>query len=217
VSRLAAAYRAITALMSLAPAIALCAGPGFGGPGIAPRSPEVMLYISHTVGGGPGGASARPSFGLRVQQVRQGGNTGDPEAGDPMQRRQWVNLQMDARSNFAISNMRLKFGNRVTYDVTNRRFGSPRTAIPLGVPSIRNPEANSQPQRTNSAHSIESALMDGPGETLTARIPGAREGRSRDSLQRNFADALTAVAPTRFTTEQRRVAQRHLIQILPGR
>jgi hypothetical protein len=157
----------------------------------------------------------RPSFGLRVQQVRQGGNSGDPDAGDPMQRRQWLNLQMDTRSNFGVSNMRLKFGNRVTYDLTNRRFGSPasRASIPVERPSIRNPQPGLQPPRATSARSIESALLDAPGEALSARFPGAREG-----IQRNSTDATSAVAPTRFTPEQRRVARRqHLIQMIPTR
>jgi hypothetical protein len=173
-----------------------------------------MLYVSRSLGGGSGAAGMRPSFGLRVQQVRQGGNLGDPEAADPMQRRQWVNLQMDTRSNFSISNMRLKFGNRVTYDLTNHRFGAPAApgSIPLSAPSIHTPQPGLQAPRAGSTRNLESALMDGPAATLAARFPGARE-----AIQRNFADATTAVAPTRFTPEQRRVAQRHLIQMLPIR
>jgi hypothetical protein len=45
------------------------------------------LYFSHSIGSGVG--ATRPTLGLKLQQVRQGSNSGDPEAGDPMQHRKF--------------------------------------------------------------------------------------------------------------------------------
>ena len=147
-----AAFGVTSGLFWIAASVAADAAPrgGFFAPGLAPRSPEIMLYFSHSIGGGAGagGGSMRPTFGLRVQQVRQAANTGDPEAGDPMQHRELVNWQMEAHSNLHISDLRLKLGNRVTYDVTNRRFGSPssRSALQIGVPTLRNSPLSPQPK-----------------------------------------------------------------------
>jgi hypothetical protein len=113
---------------------------GFFAPGVAPKAPEIMLYFSHAIGGGPlAGGASHPTFGLRVQQVREGGNSGDPESGDVMHRRELLNWQMEARPNFHLGDMRIQLGRRLTYDVTHARFGSPghHSAIRLELPSYR--------------------------------------------------------------------------------
>jgi hypothetical protein len=120
-----------------------CAAPraGFFGPGVVPQAPEVMLYFSHAIGGGPlAGGASHPTFGLRLQQVRQGANNADPESGDAMHRRELLNWQMEARPDFHLGDMRVQLGRRVTYDITNARFGSPRhlPAMHIGMPSFRN-------------------------------------------------------------------------------
>ncbi len=168
------------------------AGPrsGFFGPGAAPQSPEVMLYFSHSIGAG---GQPRPTFGLRVQQVRQASNSGDPESGDVMHHRELINWQMEAHSNFRPADLRVKLGHRLTYDFTNRRFGSPavRSTIQLG-PTFRNAIA---PARLNAVaparlNAIEPARLNSvatapvaPGQWSATRRAGAGVPRLRDALQ----------------------------------
>jgi hypothetical protein len=187
------------ALFWIAASVAADAAPR-GGPGNAPHSPEIMLYFSHSIGGGggAGGGSMRPTFGLRLQQVHQAANTGDPEAGDPMQHRELVNWQMEAHSNLHISNLRVKLGNRVTYDVTNQRFGSPsaRSAMQIGVPTLRNaPLSPSQPK----------ALFARTSAPTPARHDS---GRDNSNIREIAVAAMSALSPARFTSAQRQTAQR---------
>jgi hypothetical protein len=196
-----AALGATSGLLWIAAAVAVDAAPrgGFFAPGLAPRSPEIMLYFSHSIGGGAGagGGSMRPTFGLRVQQVRQAANTGDPESGDSMQHRELVNWQMEAHSNLRLSDLRVKLGNRVTYDVTNRRFGSPSSlsAMQIGVPTLRN-----------------SALSLSQPKPLFARssapTPASHDsGRDNSNMREIAAAAMAALSPARFTSAQRQTAQ----------
>jgi len=175
------------------------AGPraGFFAPGSAPRAPEVMLYFSHSVGAGAG-ASMRPTFGLRVQQVHLASTSGDPQQrGDPMQHRELINWQMEGRPNLHGSNMRVKFGNRLTYDVTTQRFGSPssRSAMQLGITTMRSGLPDVAPVRGSGA----------------ATAPVARDhdaNRDNSTLREIAVDAMEALSPTRFTPAQRQLAQR---------
>lgn len=191
-----AALGVTSGLFWIAAAFAADAAPRVA-PGLAPRSPEIMLYFSHSIGGG-GGGSMRPTFGLRVQQVRLGANTGDPEAGDSMQHRELVNWQMEAHSDLHISDMRVKLGNRVTYDVTNQRFGSPsaRSAMQIGVPTFRNAPLNSSQPKPLFART-------------SAPTPARRDsGRDNSNIREIAAAAMSALAPARFTSAQRQTAQR---------
>lgn len=196
-----AALGVVSGLVWMAAPVTVDAAPrgGFFAPGLAPRSPEIMLYFSHSIGGGgAGGGSMRPTFGLRVQQVRQAANTGDPDAGDSMQHRELVNWQMEAHSNLQISNIRVKLGNRVTYDLTNRRFGSPtaRSAMQIGLPTLRNaPPGPSQPRPLFARSS--------------APTPATREsGRDNSNIREIAVAAVSALSPARFTSAQRQTAQR---------
>lgn len=98
-----------------------------------------MLYFSRSIGGGSLAAgTSHPTFGLRLQQVRQGSNSGAPDSGDVMHRRELLNWQMEARPDFHLGDMRVQLGHRLTYDITNARFGSPRrSTIRLDIPSLR--------------------------------------------------------------------------------
>jgi hypothetical protein len=197
-----AAFGVTSGLFWIAAAVAADAAPRgeFFAPGLAPRSPEIMLYFSHSIGGGEGagGGSIRPTFGLRVQQVRQAANTGDPEAGDSMQHHELVNWQMEAHSNLHISDLRVKLGNRVTYDVTNQRFGSPssRSAMQIGVPTLRNsPLSPSQPKPLYARSS--------------APTPASHDsGRDNSNMRELAVAAMAALSPARFTSAQRQTAQR---------
>jgi len=149
-----APYGVSSALAWIAAAATVSAAPP--GPGPAPRSPQVMLYFSHFVGGGAGG---RPTFGLKVDQVRQASNLGDPEAGDAWQHRELINWQLQAHSNLRITDLRVRLGNRVTYDLTNRAFGSPAThrTVQIGVPGLRN--ASAGPVGTRGPATIGSSQL----------------------------------------------------------
>lgn len=193
-----AALGLTSGLFWIAATVAADAAPrgGFVAPGVAPHSPEIMLYFSHSIGGG--GGSMRPTFGLRVQQVHQAANNGDPEAGDPMQHRELVNWQMEAHSNLHISDLRVKLGNRLTYDVTNQRFGSPaaRSAMQIGVPTLRNaPVSPSQPKPLFARTSAPTPARYDPG-------------RDNSNIREIAVAAMSALSPARFTTAQRQTAQR---------
>ncbi|MEA3178426.1 MAG: hypothetical protein QOI59_1949 [Gammaproteobacteria bacterium] len=200
------AFGVCTGLFWIVAAVTADAAPrgGFLAPGVAPRSPEIMLYFSHSIGAGAGGGggSMRPTFGLRVQQVRQAGNSGDPEAGESMQHRELINWQMEAHSNLKLSDLRVKLGNRVTYDVTNRRFGSPsgRSAMQIGIPSLRNDTLGPTQSRP--------LLARNPAGTPSA-APAVREAnRDNSSIREIAVAAMGALAPARFTSAQRQIAQR---------
>ncbi|HEY6484580.1 MAG TPA: hypothetical protein VIY54_13735 [Steroidobacteraceae bacterium] len=103
------------------------AAPIPAGPGLAPRSPQLMFYISRSMGAG---AAMRPTFSFRLRQVRLGSNNGDPEGGDAFHSRELLSWQMEAHSDF-----RVQVGHRLTWDFTHQRLGSPsaRAAIPLSL------------------------------------------------------------------------------------
>jgi hypothetical protein len=191
----ATAFRVSAALLCVAAAVAAQAAPF--APGLAPRSPEVMLYFSHSLGAGAG-ASMRPTFGLRVQQVRQAPNMGDPEAGGSMQHRELVDWQLEAHSNLHISDLRVKLADRVTYDLTNRRFGSPgtRSAMALGLPTLRYASLNPSQSRPVFAHN-------------SAPTPASREpaGRETSAFKEIAVAAVAALAPSRFMSAQRQNSQ----------
>lgn len=199
-----AALGVTSGLFWIAASIAVDAAPRGASfaPGLAPRSPEIMLYFSHSIGGGAGagggGGPMRPTFGLRVQQVRQGANTGDPDAGDSMQHRELVNWQMEAHSNLHISDLRVKLGNRLTYDVTNQRFGSPstRSAMQIGVPTFRNSPLNSSQPTPVFAR------------TSAPTSANRDSGRDNSNIREIAAAAMSALSPARFTSAQRQSAQR---------
>jgi hypothetical protein len=171
-----------------------------------------MLYFSHSVGAG---GAARPTFGLKVDQLRQGANSGDPEAGDVMQRHELVNWQMEAHSNMHISDLRVQLGHRVTYDLTHRAFGSPatRSTLQLGVPSLRNATAGASQQKALSAQTsaVSSSVNPGANAHNTLRDSSLRGDAS--SLREIANAAVAALAPARFTSAQRQMAQR---QGIPG-
>jgi hypothetical protein len=196
-----ATFGVTSGLLSVVAAVVADAAPprpGFFAPGVAPRSPEIMLYVSHSIGTGAGGVPTRPTFGLRVQQVRQASNSGDPEAGDSMQHRELLNWQMEAHSNLHISAMRVNLGNRLTYDVTAHRFGSPsaRSAMQIGLPTLRNAPLSAPQPRP--------ALARG-----SPAKPASHDSNGDNANVREIAvAAMAAIAPAHFTSSQRQIAQR---------
>jgi hypothetical protein len=163
-----------------------------------------MLYFSHAVGGGAGGGSMRPNFGLRVQQIRQGANNGDPEQGESMQRRELLSWQMDAHSNLYLSQSRLKLGNRLTYDFANSRFGSPtRSVMQVGTPTLRNDATNLAQPRSFASRNPAGGLS---GVNASAVVHDSN--RDNSSMRELATAAVAAMAPARFTSVQRQTAQR---------
>ena len=201
------AFEFCTGLACLAAAVTVEAAPHapyFGPGGAAPRSPEIMLYFSHAVGGGAGGGSMRPNFGLRVQQIRQGSNNGDPEQGESMQRRELLSWQVDAHSNLHLSQSRLKLGNRLTYDFASSRFGSPtRSVMQIGTPTLRNDAVNLAQPRSFASRNPAGGLAG-----VNASTVGHDSNRDNSSMRELATAAVAAMAPARFTSGQRQAAQR---------
>jgi hypothetical protein len=202
-----AAYGVTSGLLCIAAAIATNAAPreNYFSPGLAPRSPQIMLYLSHSIGAGSGG---RPTFGLKIDQLRQTSNLGDPDGGDAMQHRELVNWQMEAHSNLHIADLRMQLGHRVTYDLTNRSFGSPatRATMQLGTPTLRNAPIGSPMEQKSlwaqsSVAASSAAARDGGGAAREAAIGST-------SLREIASAAVAALAPARFTSAQRQMAQR---------
>lgn len=195
-----------TGLICLVAATAVDAAPRgayFGPGGNAPRAPEIMVYFSHSVGAGATGGSMRPTFGLRVQQVRQAANNGDPEQGDGMQHRELFNWQMEARSNMHFSQSRVKLGNKLTYDFASSRFGSPsRSVMQIGTPTLRNGFAN-PPQLKQFA-----ARSPAGGFGTVSSAAGRDSGHDNSAMREVATAAIAALAPSRFTAAQRQMAPR---------
>jgi len=143
----------------------------------------------------------RPTFGLRVQQIRQAPNNGDPEQGDGMQHRELLNWQMEARSNMHLSQSQVKLGNRLTYDFASSRFGGPtRSVMPIGTPSLRNGLANPVQPKQFASHN--------PAGGLSSAAAGHDSSRENSGMREIAASAIAALAPARFTAAERRMAQR---------
>lgn len=127
------------------------------GPPLAPRTHQIMLYLSQPMGGS-GGAAVSPKFGFRVDQVRMMGQVrmmemaGAPDAGDPVQRRSLIGWQMDGHSGMHVSDMKLELGGRVTYDVAHGGFGV-QSSRPGMAPSASRPLAVSASHTTNRGES----------------------------------------------------------------
>jgi len=191
-----------TGLLWIAAAVAVDAAPraGYFAPGSAPRAPEIMLYFNHAIGAGAGGGSMRPTFGLRVQQVHQAANSGDPDSGEVMQHRELINWQMEAHSNLHISDLRVRLGNRVTYDVTHHQFGSPssRSAMQIGIPTLRNASITPVPSRP----------LFGRGSGATLSSTPRDSNRDSSNFREIAVAAMAALSPARFTSTQRQIAQR---------
>lgn len=94
------------------------------GPALPPRKPGFMLYFSAPLGGGAP-AGLHPKFGFRLEQVRMTGNSGAPDAPDPMQHRGLIGWQVQGHGDMHMhfSDMRLELGNHVTFDMSHRSFG----------------------------------------------------------------------------------------------
>jgi hypothetical protein len=127
-NRIAAGLVCIAATAGVAAATPGIAAPPEGPP-LAPRSHGFMLYLSQPVGGGAG-AALHPKFGFRIEQVRMMGNSGAPDAGDPLQHRALIGWQVDGLRGMHVSDGKVDLGGRMTYDVAHGVFAAqlPKTS-----------------------------------------------------------------------------------------
>jgi len=120
--RLQAAFQIGAGAVFLLNAVAALATPPVG-PAPLPQSPEVMLYMSWPVGHGGRAAFKLPNLSLRLGQARMGANSGNPIAGDPMQHRELLRMEVFGRQDQQSSGLRLELGGRVSYDLHRGVFG----------------------------------------------------------------------------------------------
>ena len=134
------------------------------GPPLAPRTHGIMLYLSQPMGSGAG-ATMQPRFGFRVDQVRMTGNSGAPDAGDPVQRRSLVGWQFNGRHGMQASGMKLELGGRVTYDVSHGGFGvqSMRSVMSSSAPHAMSAASNhpAAPSEPNSVSESKGFALRG--------------------------------------------------------
>jgi hypothetical protein len=122
-----------------------------------------MLYLSQPIGSGSS-AWLHPKFGFRVEQVRMMGNSGAPEAGDPLQHRALVGWQMDGLRGINASAMKVELGGRMTYDVTRGAFAAlPKNSTASG-------------SRSSATNRIDSSTESRPfSPRLFEPAPGAKD------------------------------------------
>jgi hypothetical protein len=129
------------------------------GPPLAPRAPQLMLYISRPIGGGVA-AGMQPKIGLRLSQVRQAPNLGDPEAGAAFQHRELLDWAIQGRSD-----MQLQLGHRVTWDFTRQAFGrrGAEPAFAMSVPRLRGrPDEEAKPNTLTPERGVRQTSVE-PG------------------------------------------------------
>ncbi len=150
-----------------------------------------MLYIGRPVGAGAGG---RPTFGLRVEQIRLRGNTDSPFAiGDSVQHRELMNWQVESRSE-----VRVQLARAVTWDVSRGVFGprmgvsEPRLAAAPAT-SVRTTTRSWQPRAFASSAGNAGLVLDTDSyreSSVTARIAAtavAGWSRSNPGMARGMA------------------------------
>lgn len=187
----------IAATAGIAAANAEVAAPP-AGPPLAPRTHGFMLYLSQPVGGG--GGTIHPKFGFRIDQVRMTGNSGAPEAGDPLQHRALVGWQMDGLHGIHASDMKVELGGRMTYDVTRGAFAAqaPKTS------TVTNP----RPSAINHADAYPESKPYSPHlfePSSGARDPFRQSAESSSMVHDIAAAAIGTFKLTRPAPAQQRV------------
>jgi hypothetical protein len=194
--RLSGGVAFIAAMAGAAVAPAAMAAPPTG-PTPSPRTHGFMLYLSQPIGGG-GAGSMRPKFGFRIEQIRMAGNSGAPDAGDPMQHRALVGWQMDGFHGIHASDMKLELGGRMTYDVTHGAFGMSRTSAAFA----------SRPAATNRTDVATASKPFSP--RLFEPVPSFREPFRQTNESASLAHEIAAAAigtfkPMRPAPTQQRI------------
>ena len=172
------------------------------GPALAPRSHGFMLYLSQPIGGG--GGALRPKFGFRIDQVRMSGNSGAPDAGDPLQHRALVGWQMDGLRGIHASDMKVELGGRMTYDVTRGAFAAqlPKTStVSSSRPATLNRMDSYAESKPFAPHLFEPS-------SAGARDPFRQSTESSSMFHDITAAAIGTFKLTRPAPAQQRVSER---------
>jgi hypothetical protein len=157
-----------------------------------------MLYLSQPIGGG--GGTMHPKFGFRIDQVRMAGNSGAPDAGDPLQHRALVGWQMDGLRGIHASDMKVELGGRMTYDVTRGAFATqpPKTSTVSSSRQSALNRADSYPEsRPFSPHLFEPS-------------PGARDPFRQGVESSSMVHDITAAAIGTFKLNRPVPAQQRM-------
>jgi hypothetical protein len=194
--RLSGGVAFIAAMAGAAVAPAAMAAPPTG-PTPSPRTHGFMLYLSQPIGGG-GGGSMRPKFGFRIEQIRMAGNSGAPDAGDPMQHRALVGWQMDGFHGIHASDMKVELGGRMTYDVTHSAFGMSRTY----AASVSRPAATNRTDAAPASKPFSPRLFE-PGPP--AREPFRQTNESVSIAHEMAAAAIGSLRLTRPAATPQRI------------
>jgi hypothetical protein len=144
-----------------------------------------MLYVSVPVGAGSRGFKL-PNLSLRLGQTRMGGNTGSPAAGDPMQHRELLRLEIAGRQRDPTLDMRVELGARVTYDFNRGVFG-------LRADNWKRPSLAPAPPSGLNASEFQKRLMPHPAEDRGSRRDAPIPARISSPVARD----VTAVAASR--------------------
>jgi hypothetical protein len=201
--QLQAAVRVVGGLISIAATAGVAAATAGisappSGPPLAPRAHGFMLYLSQPVGGG--GGTIRPKFGFRIDQVRMTGNSGAPEAGDPLQHRALVGWQMDGLQGIHASDMKVELGGRMTYDVTHGAFAAqaPKTS------TVTNP-------RSSAINHVDSYPQSKPfSPRLFEPSPGARDPFRQSTESSSMVHDIAAAAIGTFKLTRPAPAQQRV-------
>jgi len=185
-------------LFWMAAAVAAHAGPlGNTNGAAAPLCAQVMLYVSHSVGGDRIGGVTRPTFGLMVEQIRQIPNMGGADGGDSLLHRELINWQMNLHKD-----LRLGLGHKITYDVLNRSFRSAATwsRITIDAWTLRGaPAGVTEPKVA-------------PAGVLDSRAERGQDIHEASITRQMAATVMSALSPARFTFAQRQNTQRRWAQ-----
>jgi len=133
------------------------------------------------------------------------GNSGAPDAGDPVQHRALVGWQMDGLRGMHASDMKVELGGRVTYDVTHGAFAAQSlkpVTTPGSRPSVINRADSYSEPKPFSPHVFEPTLF---GQGFGTH-DSFRQGSESSSMVHDFATAaMGTLKLTRPVQVQQRV------------
>jgi hypothetical protein len=138
-----------------------------------------MLYVTVPVGDGHHGFKL-PNVSLRFGEGRLGGNSGNPTAGDPMQHRELLRLEVAGRQSDPALDMRVAIGGRLSYDLNRGVFAlrADSWKRPSSVPAVASSHGPDRLQTKFAANErvrVAAGKYGDPGEShpVLLKRPGA--------------------------------------------
>jgi len=116
------ASRLEAGLAGLLTAATASAAPAMG-PTPEHPAPEITLYFSVPLGNADRGSPRPPQIRLGLGEIQVAGNLANPNAGDPIRRREWLRFDLSPRRAEPARDLRLTLGGRMTYDLNRGVFG----------------------------------------------------------------------------------------------